>query len=87
MRDLDPADVDALKDEAARMGTSLNRLAAEVLHRRARTARNRARLRALATAGHAPVEVDSVAAVRELRGERDERDAHRAQAHGREADR
>lgn len=81
VRDLDPADVAALKAEAADRGTSLNRLAAEVLHRRARTARNRALLRAIAAAGHAPVEVDAVAEVRAVRGERDELDAHRADEH------
>lgn len=77
VRDLDPADVAALKAEAAELGTSLNRLAAETLHRRARTARNRRLLRAVATAGHA-VEVDAVAEVRALREGRDERAAELA---------
>lgn len=75
VRDLDPADVEALKAEAGRVGMSLNRLAREVLHRRARTARNRRLLRAVGAAGHAPVAVDSVAEVRALREDRDERAA------------
>lgn len=78
VRDLAPADVAALKDEAAELGVSLNRLAAETLHRRARTARNRRLLRAVGTAGHDPVEVDAVAEVRALREGRDERAAELA---------
>lgn len=82
VRDLDPADVSALKAEAAERDTSLNRLVAEVLHRRARTARNRALLRSVAEAGHAPLDFDAVAEVRALRGERDALDTQRSDERG-----
>lgn len=81
VRDLDPDDVAALKAEAAERDTSLNRLVGELVHRRARTARNRALLRAVGEAGHAPLEIDAVAEIRELRASRDDRDAHLADEH------
>ncbi|TWF94986.1 hypothetical protein [Saccharopolyspora dendranthemae] len=87
VRDLDPDDVAVLKAEAAARDTSLNRLVGELVHRRARTARNRALLRAVGSAGHASPEVDAVAEIRALRGAHDELDSRRAAEHEREVDR
>jgi hypothetical protein len=75
IRDLDPEDVDALKREAAERSTSLNRLVGELVDRHARTVRNRALLRAVREASHAPVEVDTVGEIRALRDDRDDRTA------------
>ncbi|GAB3676383.1 hypothetical protein [Saccharopolyspora tripterygii] len=87
VRDLDPDDVAALKAEAAARDTSLNRLVGELVHQRARTARNRALLRAVGSSGDSSLDVDAVAEVRALRNAHDELDSRRAAEHESEVDR
>ncbi|QGK70853.1 hypothetical protein GIY23_16200 [Allosaccharopolyspora coralli] len=81
IREVDPADVDALKAAASAAGRSLNAYLRAVLHDHARTARNR---RLLAALDHdhgeqaLPADLDAAAEVRALRDERDAVDDQRA---------
>ncbi len=74
IRDLDPHDHDALKEAAARSGRSLNRYVAELLHDRARVERNRSLFAAVAAQDGSDLPaVDSLAEVRAVRTERENR--------------